>query len=70
METLAVIAYHQSVTRAEVEEIRGVVMSNARSADGNRLDQAAWAPQGAGPPDQGVDGRDEPGHDLAGFWSH
>jgi segregation and condensation protein B len=27
METLAVIAYHQPVTRAEVEEIRGVVMS-------------------------------------------
>jgi len=26
-ETLAVIAYHQPVTRAEVEEIRGVVMS-------------------------------------------
>src|SRR6266704_4183368 len=28
IETLAVIAYHQPVTRAEVEEIRGVVMSN------------------------------------------
>src|SRR5471030_3110878 len=27
VETLAVIAYHQPVTRAEVEEIRGVVMS-------------------------------------------
>src|SRR4029434_11281321 len=27
LETLAVIAYHQPVTRAEVEEIRGVVMS-------------------------------------------
>jgi segregation and condensation protein B len=27
METLAVVAYHQPVTRAEVEEIRGVVMS-------------------------------------------
>ncbi len=27
METLAIIAYHQPVTRAEVEEIRGVVMS-------------------------------------------
>src|SRR3954470_19130398 len=27
METLAVIAYHQPVTRAEVEDIRGVVMS-------------------------------------------
>jgi segregation and condensation protein B len=27
METLAVVAYHQPVTRAEVEEIRGVVIS-------------------------------------------
>jgi segregation and condensation protein B len=27
VETLAVVAYHQPVTRAEVEEIRGVVMS-------------------------------------------
>src|SRR5262245_279042 len=27
METLAVVAYHQPVTRAEVEEIRGVVVS-------------------------------------------
>jgi segregation and condensation protein B len=27
VETLAVIAYHQPVTRAEVEEIRGVIMS-------------------------------------------
>jgi segregation and condensation protein B len=27
METLAVVAYHQPVTRVEVEEIRGVVMS-------------------------------------------
>jgi len=27
IETLAVVAYHQPVTRAEVEEIRGVVMS-------------------------------------------
>jgi segregation and condensation protein B len=27
LETLAVVAYHQPVTRAEVEEIRGVVMS-------------------------------------------
>ena len=27
IETLAIIAYHQPVTRAEVEEIRGVVMS-------------------------------------------
>ena len=27
VETLAVIAYHQPVTRTEVEEIRGVVMS-------------------------------------------
>ena len=27
LETLAIIAYHQPVTRAEIEEIRGVVMS-------------------------------------------
>ena len=27
METLAIIAYHQPVTRAEIEEIRGVVAS-------------------------------------------
>ena len=27
METLAIIAYHQPVTRAEVEEIRGVAVS-------------------------------------------
>jgi segregation and condensation protein B len=27
METLAIIAYHQPVTRAEIEEIRGVVTS-------------------------------------------
>ena len=27
METLAIVAYHQPVTRAEIEEIRGVVVS-------------------------------------------
>ncbi|NIQ96782.1 MAG: SMC-Scp complex subunit ScpB, partial [Desulfuromonadales bacterium] len=27
METLAIIAYHQPVTRAEIEEIRGVGLS-------------------------------------------
>ena len=31
METLAIIAYHQPVTRAEIEEIRGVVPLPARS---------------------------------------
>src|SRR5262249_5050829 len=29
IEVLAIIAYHQPVTRAEIEEIRGVVTSNA-----------------------------------------
>lgn len=29
METLAVVAYHQPVTRAEIEEIRGVALSQA-----------------------------------------
>jgi segregation and condensation protein B len=31
IETLAIIAYHQPVTRAEIEEIRGVTTSRARS---------------------------------------
>src|SRR5829696_6230405 len=30
METLAIVAYHQPVTRAEIEEIRGVVTSKGR----------------------------------------
>ena len=31
IETLAIIAYHQPVTRAEIEEIRGVLSAVARS---------------------------------------
>ena len=30
IETLAIVAYHQPVTRAEIEEIRGVSVSRAR----------------------------------------
>ena len=50
-ETLAIIAYHQPVTRAEIEDIRGVigVEGHARRADGDRLDPSARAAQGAGP---------------------
>jgi len=54
LETLAVVAYHQPVTRAEVEEIRGVVMSKGtfRRADGDRLDQGPRGrAQDAGPAD-------------------
>ncbi len=51
IEVLAIIAYHQPVTRAEIEEIRGVVTSKgtAGRAAGNRLDQAARPSQDAGP---------------------
>ncbi len=31
IETLAIIAYHQPVTRAEIEDIRGVAVAPARS---------------------------------------
>ena len=40
LETLAIIAYHQPVTRAEIEEIRGVSMSRARST-------CCWRPGGS-----------------------
>ncbi len=51
IETLAIVAYHQPVTRAEIEDIRGVshLEGNARCASGNRLDTSAWPPQGARP---------------------
>ena len=39
METLAIVAYHQPVTRAEIEEIRGV--SSSRSTLG-RLVETGW----------------------------
>ena len=41
LETLAIIAYHQPVTRAEIEEIRGVATSRARST-------CCWRPAGSG----------------------
>ena len=52
LETLAIIAYHQPVTRAEIEEIRGVSTSKGthRRAAGDRLDQIARPPPRAGPP--------------------
>ena len=51
IETLAIVAYHQPVTRAEIEEIRGVthVEGHARRAVGDRLDPPARPPQGARP---------------------
>ena len=53
VETLAIIAYHQPVTRAEVEEIRGVV---AAAGTLDVLLKTGWIrparpPQGAGPAD-------------------
>ena len=52
IETLAIIAYHQPVTRAEIEDIRGVSTSKG-SVD--VLLETGWItsarpPQGAGPP--------------------
>jgi segregation and condensation protein B len=44
IETLAIIAYHQPVTRAEIEEIRGVVVSSGTL---DVLVEAGWvAPKG------------------------
>ncbi len=53
IETLAIIAYHQPVTRAEIEEIRGVVTA-AGTLDvllRDRLDPPARTAQGAGSAD-------------------
>ncbi len=52
IETLAIIAYHQPVTRTEIEEIRGVTTSEGfgRRAAGDRLDPPARPAQGARPP--------------------
>ncbi len=44
METLAVIAYHQPVTRAEIEEIRGVALSQATLE--SLLEMGLIAPRG------------------------
>ena len=52
IETLAIIAYHQPVTRTEIEELRGVSTS-AGSVDvllGDRLDSSTRTAQVAGPP--------------------
>ena len=51
IETLSIVAYHQPVTRAEIEEIRGVTTSKG-TLDvllGDRLGAAARPAQGAGP---------------------
>ena len=64
VETLAIIAYHQPVTRAEIEAIRGVMLARG-SLD--RLMEAGWVrPQGR---------RDSPGRPLnwattPGFLAH
>ena len=53
IETLAIVAYHQPVTRAEIEDIRGVSISKG-TLDvllRDRLGQAARTPQGSRPAD-------------------
>ena len=53
IETLAIVAYHQPVTRAEIEEIRGV------SVSGGTLDQLielGWVQDGAAAADAGAAG--------------
>ena len=49
IETLAIVAYHQPVTRAEIEEIRGVVDGDGhpRCPSQNRVDSSARPAQGA-----------------------
>ena len=52
LEVLAIIAYHQPATRAEVEEVRGVAerRRHLRYPDADRLDPDARPPPHAGPP--------------------
>jgi hypothetical protein len=52
IETLAIIAYHQPVTRAEIEEIRGVSCQprHGRPADRAGMDPLRPPPDDAGPP--------------------
>ena len=59
VETLAIVAYHQPVTRAEIEAIRGVALARGRStADGSRLGAPDGAPRRArAPADLGDDAR-------------
>ena len=64
METLAVVAYHQPVTRAEIEEIRGV------SASKGTLDvllEAAWIKPGRR---RETPGRPLTWHTTAAFADH
>ena len=46
IETLAIIAYHQPVTRAEIEEIRGVSVSRGHSRSADRAGMGALRPAG------------------------
>ncbi len=52
IETLAIVAYHQPVTRAEIEDIRGVdaVQGHHRRADGSGLGEDPRPQAHAGPP--------------------
>ena len=52
METLAIIAYRQPVTRGDIEDIRGVAVSTqiVKIARGPRLDRRRRPPRNAGPP--------------------
>ena len=65
LETLAIVAYHQPVTRAEIEEIRGVATSkgHARRAARNRLGAPARPAQDARP-------AGDLRHDRRGFLDH
>ena len=51
IETLAIVAYHQPVTRAEIEEIRGVAVSRGTvdQLAGTGLDPPWPPPDDAGP---------------------
>ena len=50
VETLAIIAYHQPVTRAEIEEIRGVTLGQGTL---DTLMEAGWVRPRAGAPARG-----------------
>lgn len=64
IETLAIIAYHQPVTRAEIEEIRGVILSRGTL---DILFEAGWIrPKGRKP----VPGRPITWATTDGFLSH
>ena len=72
METLAIIAYRQPVTRGDIEDIRGVTVGqpDRQAARGPRLDRGDRLPRGAGPPgaaghDEAVPRRPRPGQPRA-----